>query len=629
MEELINRGISEEQLHLIKLKEARRLDQLPSVEKAYTSSRSVQVQEEYLYKMQELQQQAGPNGEGYLDSLNSWFDERIPQILSEAPSDTAKAEMLSRLQSFRLQGIHTGIEFEEKRRKENALEQSTSAIESLAKQAMMAPENFDDYQAQAEYLKENLHAAGFSPAEADRWVRESKNRITDGFLYRAINDDPVGAIEMMSTNPALTATMSADSLMSHISTATNMFKARQKEIEIQANLAQSVAKIQSGVPLDASNAQDVKALDQFYSVVTEPMRDPNTGQFNQPPGVVAQALVNTIRTTPSLLPDKFKSDFTNGMLYGNVETAQSYARMVGLMKNDPQTAPALAKLDEKSLHMALYINDALSAGEDPAQALSDAKNQFLKLRSPAEEDRLKRAKSALTPDYINTQLDGEFTSWGGLFGDETYFVDPSNFDDAAPEYSRHFANSFLQFGDEQIADKYAKTQLHKSFAVTNVNGTNQLMSYAPEIVFPGRVNDFKRNLYKAIDPSTDGSQRPELKIDGNPVEWFIDSKDQYGVNQARENGAYPVYYIDATGYRRPLLDVDGNQSMFVYEKGLTEDEAKVIQDAREKQALVKQSHVEREKTFNTQVNNLLTVQKFQALTDEQKAIINTITGRNG
>lgn len=620
----IAKGASNETLLVMKQAEAKRLEELPKLEMNFLDTATPKIQEGYLLAKQEALRTAKPDGSDYMEKVNQYFDKATEEWMAQAPSELSAAEMMNRVQDFKLKALTTGLQIEESMRTGHALNQANEAADSLIRQAIANPSEFESYLAQSTDLQQTLREAGFSDTDVNKWVSDQRNKISVAHLEAQAMRDPLAALTELAYSPIIENISPNEiiRLSGRLNDAvTQQYKAEDKAIGLQ----QAYTRIMSGGPLNKDIPADKEAGNAIYGDLTDTIRNPETGSLDFKNGG-SEILFNAIKMTKGFLPDRAKADLTNAVRYGDPDSAVGASLIIKRLSQEPELQHQAAGVDSKDYQIGILVADALAGGESPLNAVQAARKQFLSTPGSLDDMRNKQADIYLNAETVLDDLEGQFSSWIApvlgvteFFAGEGYrtqgskFFNPENAGVAAGEYKRLFRKAYLESGDEKAAKSWALTQLSRTWAASAVNGNSEVMQYAPSVLFGAKESDFNNRFWE--------TKKEVLASIPEAEDLVINSIDMHGVNRAQLNGTYPVYFVDKDGFKRPLLDEVGRQKVYNYTAGLSEEERDAIIEARKKREQIANNQRERRRITDDVVNHLLTSPSVAKMTNEQKVML--------
>jgi hypothetical protein len=620
----IAKGSSNETLLVMKQAEAARLEQLPGLEMNYLDTATPKIQEGYLHAREQALQNAAPDGSNYMAMINKYFDDATSAWMEQAPSAGSSAEMMNRIQDLKNQALTQGLKIQNDMRQDYSLAKTNEAGDSLMRQAIADPANFDTYFSQSMELQQTLKEAGFSDAEVLKWKQDQASKISVAHLESQLIRDPRAALSELAYS-GIAENISPEGLISLAARANDAVQ-QQDRAEAQAlDLQQAYQRSMTGGPLNPSVKADKAAGENIYDAITAGRRNPETGGIDFKNGGVEE-IYQGLKQTKGMLPDQAKNDIGNAIRYGDFDSAVSASFLIKKMSQTPEMQHQAAEMDPKDFQLGILVSNAMAGGASAKDAVIDARKQLLSAPGSMDEMRNKQADIYLNNETIAADLEGQFSSWlapiqgtneffmgHGYQGYGNKFFEPTNTMAAAGDYARHFRRAYLDSGDAAAAKEYATAQLSKTWAAATVNGDSQIMQYAPSIVFPGRELDFNHKFQEAKTTAL-----PDIK---DAADLIVDSVDYMGNNRAQLEAAYPVYIIDFDGIKRPLLDSNGAQMLYKYENGLTEVEKNAIIEAREKSQAIEEGRRKKRQITDDTINHLMKSPSVEKMTAQQKVMI--------
>lgn len=298
---------------------------------------------------------------------------------------------------------------------------------------------------------------------------------------------------------------------------------------------------QNLVPLDPKDPNDKKAADLLLqeSALGAPG---NTSAYNNAAVHIASRL--------GVVPDAAISYGRSNLVGGDPKAAASGAQLLSNLQEANPRAYMMAT-DPETRAMADTVNRVVQAGGSPEAAVQMARENDQ--RSKSDQEQLTRQWNARYPvAKDSTQLEKNDLS-KALTSDPLYEgtglpgfkpgvpnAPPAlagEFDDLTHQYFNHTGGNLAQ------AQQLAIHDLKGTWGVSQVNGSRELMKYAPERMFPGLTGDMVRD-----DLKTSGhgdahlTETPETGTSGGKV-WNLSEKDQFGAfDVVRDKNGMPLRY---------------------------------------------------------------------------------------
>lgn len=255
------------------------------------------------------------------------------------------------------------------------------------------------------------------------------------------------------------------------------FKQLDAEWEKNQGSARFSSSLQNNFPLDPNDKNNQAAADHYFDQKVAPgFNINNTDSLNQ---------VAEITTKSGMLPTQIKTMLTAGATSRDPAVVVPMAKMYGqIFDNNPAAATGVDK-GAMAFYSKVYAYDR--AGVPAEKAVDMAYNQVYQ-----QDDRLKQmiSQQVRDKDYIKNRakaaqdnIDNMSPNWQGI-GAPT-LTDPGK---ANQLYQRDYlaiydANFAQTGGDADQAKAMTNAMIGKVWAVSTINGQQEIMKYAPEAVY--------------------------------------------------------------------------------------------------------------------------------------------------
>ncbi|CVA10153.1 hypothetical protein [Serratia marcescens] len=255
------------------------------------------------------------------------------------------------------------------------------------------------------------------------------------------------------------------------------FKQLDAEWEKNQGSARFSSSLQNNFPLDPNDKNNQAAADHYFDREVAPgFNINNADSLNQ---------VAEITTKSGMLPTQIKTMLTAGATSRDPAVVVPMAKMYGqIFDNNPAAATAVDK-GAMAFYSKVYAYDR--AGVPADKAVDMAYTQVYQ-----QDDRLKQmiSQQVRDKDYIKNRakaaqdnIDNMSPNWQGI-GAPT-LTDPGK---ANQLYQRDYlaiydANFAQTGGDADQAKAMTNAMIGKVWAVSTINGQQEIMKYAPEAVY--------------------------------------------------------------------------------------------------------------------------------------------------
>ena len=519
-------------------------------ESQYMNSDLVNFQVDAADQYDEQAQKAAASPEGFAQGYDEWFGERAQALLDAAPSVGSRDAMQAKIARMGGQYALRGRKHERGLLTTQRVMEVDKTSNRLLNRLSQRPEEFEAIATQLMGLSQSLSAEGVSSKTI---IKNQRKTMTTA---RAIQLD--GRIRQTPREVLAEIGEGAHN---------DLPRALLADITRKAADASEVITLKelylSGAALDPGNKDHKKAADLVFDDVLASMKD-EEGQINVPDTQFLGTMLNYISQGKGMMAPKLKSLLSASITNGNARTKELYSKLIVELDKNPETRPALSKLDEKIVHEAVYTTRLVESGTPVEQALETSRNS---VREPVANDALKNRREILRTDK-NLKIKGVLETIEDEFQG---FFDAGalkNKGIAAEQYRRFYRDNFEKSGDADVSKELALKKLKLSFAQTEVNGEKELMEHAPNLIFPSHMEDFNKSLSSfmtdILGASKDGRK---LVVDG--VERKLKLKST--VSTAKDFG-YGIFYTkelpDGSLVDVPALNEDtGMPIKFTYVPG--------------------------------------------------------------
>jgi hypothetical protein len=388
-----------------------------------------------------------------------------------------------------------------------------------------------------------LDASGLSQDDQTKVIQEVEHQ-RDALMYQRRQDPKVQAQLMTleqsiaTGKPILGAEGMTDALWQrgaltdemHLSIRDQIARINSKNEDDAATQALYQRAYVSSVPLDPGNKDDKEGVDNLFQRMT-------AGNKPGTPGWSNRAVDITSRT--GVVPESAVHWATANLVSGQPQDAASAADLIARVgETNPRSAEYI---DAKTKAMATTISNAVRAGTDPQVAVEMARRntQITDTQGNALDEHWKTAKLDQSQgSALLSRLKGDPNFKPGWFTGvpQVPVAMQSEYDQLTRDYYRRTG------GDIASARDLAASDLRHVWGVSDVNGTRQIMPYAPEAMFPGlTAQDVRDDLTKTVASNaqlagTDASkvqliEDPQRTSRTHGQEWNLQAPDKNGLLQ--------------------------------------------------------------------------------------------------
>lgn len=362
--------------------------------------------------------------------------------------------------------------------------------------------------------------------------------------------------EIASGQPSPSASSRADWLYEHGALSQGQhialldsIQASQKKADADdGRLSFAQAAFTNETKLDPKDSKQTQPMNLLFQTMTA----------GQKPG--SPAYVNTaasIASKTGVIPADVVGYARSNIMGGNPQDAAQAAQMLDRLRQSNPQAYGYAVQDKQLNAMVHTISSAVNAGTSPEVAATMARENAQRSEGDNKllEQQWKRQIQA-----TNAQAKQADAIRSGLSDDPDYegtglpFLKPgvpqpptamlAEFNDLSHEYFNHTG------GNLQQARQLALSDMKQTWGVSQVNGSRELMKYAPERMFPGLTPEMIHadiaSSVPHVDVEAQGKPKliesPDTESSGGRV-WNLGIKDEFGAYDiARDNKGNALRY---------------------------------------------------------------------------------------
>ena len=327
-----------------------------------------------------------------------------------------------------------------------------------------------------------------------------------------------------------------------------ILRAQKKGDQEELSLDYVRDHVESSTPMDGKSAEAKKAVNSYLAFTT--MGSPaGSDAYNN----AAVAITSRV----GVVPESAVSFGRASIVGADPDTAAKGAQLLAsLQRANPRAY--MEATDEQTRAMAESINSAVTAGASPEGAVNLTREATA--RSATDKKFLDDAwNSQRSPGQKWMTIDSNAIR-NGLADDEHYKAPGLHLSNTVPVPPTPMAAEFSELtkqyfyhtdGNLKQAQQLAINDLKATWGVSEVNGSRELMKYAPERMFPYLSKDDIRSDMAA---SGYGAARlvegPETGSSGGRV-WSLAQKDEFGAwDVVRNDKGMPVRY-QLPGQKKP------------------------------------------------------------------------------
>jgi hypothetical protein len=263
-----------------------------------------------------------------------------------------------------------------------------------------------------------------------------------------------------------------------------------------------VDALRSGLPLDPNNAEHRKAVTGAFANETTGM--PLGSQQWQSTAI---RLADHVR----MLPDQASAWTRQAMRSPDSTIAANAAQFYGAVQT---AAPdAASSFDEHTKAFAGMVNGMIEAGTDPKKAVEVARSNVFEQKPEITDQREKQYAAGGTKSFAANSDNALKQFIGKDFSASWFANNPVPTAGLSVDFNSQTQRYFTKVGDITLARKLAWDDLKHVYGESEVNGTKQIMAFAPEKfgVQPEDVRTDIDNFLKG-NPQADGSGAADVYL---------------------------------------------------------------------------------------------------------------------
>lgn len=252
-----------------------------------------------------------------------------------------------------------------------------------------------------------------------------------------------------------------------------LLKALRTKRDETAGVNELISAITSGggVQVNSFDGDQTKVGDKAYKRMIEA-----TPEANRP--AVTRAFIQET----GYIPEPERASIRNGVLSDDIATfASTMQRADWYQKAAPrhfESASGFDAAQESLSDWRYYTNDLGMGPDEAARRIISSRSDEVQRSEEVLGKQADKLLESRTVEEVTSHFDGVFR-WEPGTGAT---LDTKN--QLLVEYRREFRDEFLRTGDEGVAKRRALDTLQRTWGVSSVSGSSQLMKYPPEKMYP-------------------------------------------------------------------------------------------------------------------------------------------------
>lgn len=545
--------------------------------KAYSSNVDAKTTLGFIQAQDSIRSQVGPDGSGLFDATKTWWDTREKEIIDNAPSERAKLAALEAFGTSKTRALGEATLQQGELRKRHTLNSTQETMAVLKTTAMTSPEKygtlFDSFNAIATQLKEGGLDENQVLAVKKTFDRDILKNTAEGFLTKKDLSSAKSLLDNESNIRALGSTETIRLLKSHSRLKLNL--------ESEALKAQQEEKTLKKLAEGTLSTLDPKAEEVGFKYFSQLFSNAEATISDDPLSVIkaVDGLSLAVSDKMTFMPKKIKQHI-EGQLLGNKDDKKVmlYSSLVTSLSSNPKAAYLLEGMSSESIAMATRVSELNLMGINDEEAVASVRKQVYGIGAdPNITDSIKiRWNNLIDPSDTKNKFtqekviaDGEglledlFKGWRyNPFNDVS--VSEGEAEDFGLRYFKTVEKHYKLLGtDLDSAKAAAENELRATYGITEINGREQVMEFAPESLFEGDLmehfKDVTESNLKLLEE--EGIDISNVEIAPEPyINRMI--QDARGKQAVENNVVYRYIYSDT----KLPVQVRGATAKFVVSK---------------------------------------------------------------
>ena len=531
-------------------------EELKKKERSFVLENGMKLQEDYLKF-----RQANPgNPKATLEFMNS----RINTALSQAPTETAKLDFLSKAYGTKYSALSSAYAEKKRVGKGQRMSAIGKSYESVLSQIKMNPLDVNKPIEQMNDISRVLAGEGAGKTELQNFSVKYKSDVMATQVRTFLDKgDSKTAIQALAT-PSYKQTIVPSQYKQLEDLSVRMFADSKLATYKGADLRAGIAALRSGAMTpEMPNARQYADADFMLNLKTLMPASSSIGADNV--GDISNNLLMYWQGQPIVGKDQTAFIMDRVKYSNNPYEVAGYAMALDRAYNEPElrlgTVGAQFKdMDEKYTGMALDIARTAKLGNDKA-SLEKSVEEIRKFYFGKGQEELKIFNEQLTKLEQNGTIDYEEMvnkKFSSIFNKLPFTPDnPTNTTMIAKDAKEIFRGAYIRTGSVDAATDLTRIALERDYRVTKANGVAEIMKNPPEIYLG---NDSKRVQFEMNQSIGSYFKENGLSYENNIVTLPDGSKQQIKIQPLEieniEPGMRRYLVTDANGGL--IQKADGN-----------------------------------------------------------------------
>lgn len=500
--------------------EAKRVGEEKVLNKIYVDNQISNLNNKFLEFIPGAYEGTKTDGEGYANNIQNFLNAQIKDIISQAPNEEVKLQLLGSLNTFKLNAFAQGVEQEQKLRHQYKHSLIQDSLNKKINQVAMAPELADFTINSLEDNKKDLISLGISEVEANEQIKKT---------ISATRESQIKSLLSAGDTESVFNILKSEDVQQQLDTPKYVQLVRETYSQARSTINGMKEQADMVNALELYNQNILLPGNQSYNKVADVHADnilfqgiPQSANFS----------LADIPNTAANISSYFKK-YNKGIGKGTVSRiesvinstnnpyeAVSYSMGLASIIKDPanMSYAVTSELDTNTKTQALRINRLVSAGLDPVQAVNIAREEMKLSQDPAAAKYINDQMSNAELENIGVAsfLEDALDTWTVWFPD----------DSAAQlqgEVENLYKSNLLKYKNPDLAKEGTIANLKNIYGISSVNGSNQVMEAAPEMFYQDDILD-------TFNEKLEG----QIKTLGDTLGWSINTDGTFNSEQGKK-----------------------------------------------------------------------------------------------
>ncbi len=566
---------------------------------------------DYTLFLDEANQTMSPDGSGYTQSVQGFLDSQIEQYVNSAPNEEAKLDFYTRASEFKMRAIQQSLEVEGKARDRYRIGLIDDSANQIINQTTLNPQLGDIKSEELTKLKPILIQNGFNEGQADAFIKNKSEDLREfqvqSLLEKGQGNDAEDLLKREDIINSLKPETYNKLNKAVLNYQAQVLKEQKKEMELAIAVeAYNTELLPKGDPM-FGKAADVSADSLLFSqlpsrpnftVDNVPQTSGMINQyFKQHPNGIGPQTANKIENVVNSSSNPFE--------------VVGYSLGITSILTDPtgRSQEVIKSLSKDTVTLASRITALTSTGTPSQEAVILAKKELEDTKNPILNEWIKEVIKDQEPYKLLEKALDKVSIWYPTDSAEPIKGDAEDL----------FAKNLNRYKNIDLATEATVSDIKNKYAVTDVNGSNEVMEAAPGMFFNGEtLVIFKDNVNigrQMIGAELEGEDNGDgtFNTPRGRIKPIIKPIQNVTLNQPTDKKTY-IWYDEFTG--APILNPKTGaiaQFDFNYDNNIYTKEIK----NQIEQLKIEQANVA--KTFEGRINQYL--EKFDKFATNNRSLV--------